>query len=128
MYSSRLELLLSFSVLTGKSPSAHDLSRMLRVLKRRDVVLSLAWLLAVTEAWKHHSDNATDVRVREVIMPNWTNRLRKFSNGFLFSRHSLLWLVRQAILLCPAEGEAVANGSNLETLGVACLVANDLTS
>jgi hypothetical protein len=55
----------------------------------------------------------------------WTVR---FGEGFVFSRYTLLWLMRQAFSTCPTDGNHLNTGEGLRVFGEACLIANDLAA
>jgi hypothetical protein len=77
-------------------------------------------------------DNTIDKRVRNYLFPFWTGQFEnwtaRFGEGFVFSRFTLLWLLGQALLACPADGLRLDTHERLRLFGEACLIANDLSA
>jgi hypothetical protein len=66
--------------------------------------------------------------VRARLLPDWQLAFKPFDDGFLFSRYTVLWLMRQAFLHSSPDGEPVNNRAVIQRLGVACLIGNDLSA
>jgi hypothetical protein len=116
----------------GKWPSREDLDDRLRQLSRTDVVLRLAWCNAVTVSWRSLENNDVDKRVCAHLFPFWADDVRRwtttYGEGFMFSRFTILWLMRQAFTTCAPDGVRLDNEEHFRMFGEACLIANDLSA
>ncbi len=124
--------LITYASMLGHWPRVEDLLDRLRLLNRTDVILRIAWCSAVTRSWATTGDNSTDTRVRTHLFPFWKEQFDTwtaiFGEGFVFSRYTLLWLMRQAFSTCPTDGNRLNTGEGLRVFGEACLIANDLAA
>ena len=104
----------------------------LRLLSRIDVVLRLAWCSAVTLSWKTFKNRENDKRVRDYLFPFWQEECDRWTNefgeGFVFSRFTILWLMRRAFSTCASDGARLDNHDRLHVFGEACLMANLLSA
>ena len=127
--SSKVGELITYASLNGDQwPTIDDLKKILTRFARADVVLRVAWLLTVIEAWQRVESNDRDRQVRDFVFPTLRQRFPSDPNRFVFSRYSLLWLMRQAFLTCPGDGPQIRTRDELEMLGIACLISNDLST
>ncbi len=128
----RYGIVISYDAVFGRWPRMEDLEERLGALNRSDAILLIAWCSAVTRSWARVPDNTLDKRVRAWLFPFWNAVFEKwttkFGEGFLFSRYSLLWLLRKVFSNCPANGPRVDTFERLKVFGEACLIANDLSA
>jgi hypothetical protein len=112
-------------------PTSADLAARLVQLNLTDVVLRLAWLNAAAKTWQGTKDNHQDIKLRQHLFPEWKEAFAqwtgRFGEGFLFSRYTILWLMRQALTTCTAQGGGKTHEAR-EVFGEACLIANDLAT
>jgi hypothetical protein len=103
----RIGVLITYSTLVGTDPTPADLTTRLTKLNRTDIVLRLAWLNAAAQTWQGTKDNQQDTRIRDHLFPWWTPAFERWSarygDGFLFSRYTILWLLRRALAICPVD-------------------------
>jgi hypothetical protein len=130
--SDRYGTLISYATLLGPWPTLEDLKARLRTLNRSDVILRIAWCSAVTQTWATTKDNIRDKHVRNRLFPFFAHQFdgwtAKFGEGFVFSRFTLLWLMRHAFLICPPDGSRLDTPEQMKVFGEACLIANDLSA
>ncbi len=86
---------------------------------------------ALTNSWQLVRNSDDDRRVRAYVLPTWQDRIEQWcknnnSEGWIFSRYAVLWLMRQAFVVCSPEGEQIDTREKLERLGEACLMANSV--
>jgi hypothetical protein len=103
--SERLGTLITYASMFERWPSLMDLNNRLRQLSRVDVLLRLAWCSALIISWKIMKDNDADRRVRDHLFPFWAEDFRRwtttYGEGFVFSRFTILWLIRHALTSVP---------------------------
>jgi hypothetical protein len=118
--------------MSGRWPTVEELDGRLRSLHRSDVVLRLAWCNAFIQGWKRISSNEADQQIRRAWFPAWEERFRhwsiRYGEGFLFARHTILWLMKRAFVMCAADGQRVNSLDATYAFGEACLMANDLSA
>jgi hypothetical protein len=105
-------------------------SRDLRYSIVNELLLRLAWVNAFGRTWQGIKDTHYDRRLREYLLPFWAQDFARWErrygeHGFLFSRFTTLWLLRQALAHSPTNGERPTNEA-LHAFGEACLIANDV--
>lgn len=124
--------LITYTTMFGTWPTRADLDERLRALNKIDVVLRLAWSNAYIEGWKRVSSNEADEQIRDAWFPFWNQAFRdwskRYGEGFLFARQTILWLMKRAFTTCSPDGERVLTPDTLRTFGEACLIANDLSA
>ena len=130
--SERFGTLITYASMFEKWPRPEDLNDRLRQLSRTDVLLRLAWCSALTLTWKIVKDNEADRRVRDYLFPFWAEEFRGwttiYGEGFVFSRFTVLWLMRHAFIVCPTDGARLDREEHFRIFGEACLIANDLSA
>jgi hypothetical protein len=122
----KIGVTICYSELFRRHPTLEDLHNIIRPLKRQDVLISISWLLAVTKVWQTIQTNETERKVWVHFLPTHHARLPRAEDRFAFSRYTLLWLAKQACIVCPSEGMLVDTPETRERLGLACLMVNDL--
>jgi hypothetical protein len=132
-FADHLGVLITHQSLSGTWPARDDLRERLARLDRTEVVLRIAWINFAAHTWRLIKDNTRDQEIRNYLFPFWTDAFEawtaQYGDGFVFSRYTLLWLLRQALTVCLKEG-----GLRLDTIdafqvfGEAVLIANDLAT
>lgn len=114
----------------GANPSIQDLHGILREYRRAEVLVLLSKLNCILGTWRNAPDFDLDTRLCRLVFPNYRSTIeaiRKDKVGrVLLSRLTILYLIKQACLACPADGERVEYPRDVERIGVCCLMANDL--
>ncbi len=123
---SKLGVRIQFSRIFGKRPTLADMHEAIRPLKRQDVLLSLAWIISVTKGTRIQQDNQLERKIWPHFLPSCYTRLSTDPTAFVFSRFTVLWLMKQACLVCDLDGQPVETIKARERLGIGCLMANDL--
>jgi hypothetical protein len=127
---SALGTLITYRELTGRSVQSEELHAILRTLDLNDVVLRIAWCSGATAVWETAGILARDTSVRNYLFPFLRDALDKYSkdrpNALIFSRYTLLWLLKQALAHCAIDGTRLEGEVALTNFARACLMANDL--
>jgi len=80
--------------------------------------------------WKNTPDIELDVKLSNYILDKHSASLNALRNReevrLVFSRLTLLYLVKQACLACPDDGPDLTSQEGRNDLGTCCLMANDL--
>lgn len=123
----RLGELICYSKFSHSIPTEHLLEALLLPYGCLDVLLRIAWLIQVSRTWLRVDTNEQDRRLRSYVFPKHADQLEGSRERVAFTRPSLLWLMAKALAICPMDGRSLESVDDLENVGWACLVANDLS-
>ncbi|MGJ5817015.1 hypothetical protein [Paludibaculum fermentans] len=118
--------LITYSSVYGRWPTYEDLATCLKPYRVSDVVLTLSWILTTTQSWRAVSGNDRDLSIRRYFAPSLQFHRSATGEEFLFSRASVLWLMRQSFRLCQHDGAPVNTPASYLAIGLAALIGNDL--
>jgi len=129
--SDRFGTQITFQTLFGPWPTVDDLRTRLQTLRRTDVINRIAWCSAFAKTWETAKNNASDRVLRDYLFPFWREHFHRwtdrYGDGFFFTRHTMLWLLRQALRYCDPNGRPLAP-DNIVIFGEAILISNDLAA
>src|SRR5690348_12175222 len=105
------EILPEFAVLVtareilGSAPQLSDLHRILAKYQRREVIFLLAKLNCLLGTWQNAPQFDMDARITRLLMPHYSARIEAIRHHsqparLVFSRMTLLYLLKQACLAC----------------------------
>jgi hypothetical protein len=123
-------VLITHREIVGGVPTESDLQAILRKYTRREVVAFLAKLNCLLTTWKNEPNLEWDVKFSHHLLPKHRESLDQIRKGplqrVLFSRLTLLFVLKQACLACPRDALPVTTDSGRADIGMCCLMANDL--
>jgi hypothetical protein len=123
-------LLATHRDLIGREPQISELRALLAKYQRREVIFLLAKLNAVLGTWKNAPDFDRDNEVSRIFLKSHFNHLTELKLGgparVVFSRMTLLYLLKQACLASGENGALVNSDEAVADIGLAALMANDL--
>src|SRR5439155_18539379 len=121
--------LITYHEVFASEPSIADLHRIFAKYHRPEVLALLAKLNCILGTWRNKPEFELDSRLSELLLPSYQPKIaairRDAVQRLLFSRLTILYLVKQACLACPMRGDPVNNEAALKDIGVCCLMAND---
>jgi hypothetical protein len=123
-------VLITYREIFGKEPSIEELHKLLQKYRRNEVILLLGKLNCLMGTWKNAPDKELDEKLSNYILDKHLERLAAVRKGptlrVVFSRLTLLYLVKQACIVCPETGPDLTTSEGRNDLGTCCLMANDL--
>jgi hypothetical protein len=128
----RLAVLITYREVFKKEPTAEELHAILKKYKRDEVILLLGKFNCLMGTWKNEPDEELDRKLSSYILDKHVARLNAIRDWdrqvtrLVFSRLTLLYLVKQACLVCPDNGPGLSSAEGRNDLGTCCLMANDL--
>jgi hypothetical protein len=127
---SRFAMLITYREVFDREPHLDELHSMLTKYARREVVAFLGKLNCLLGTWKNTPQTELDAKLSNFILGRHRQRLEAIRKGpidrIVFSRLTLLYVLKQACLACPEEGLDLTTEPSKNDLGVCCLMANDL--
>lgn len=123
-------VLITYHEVFSKEPSIGDLYILLAKYQRPEVLVFLAKLNCLLRTWQNQPDFNLDSRLSRLVFPSYDAKIERIRRDsverVLFSRLTILYLIKQACLASPLQGTPVNNPTAVEEIGVCCLMANDL--
>jgi hypothetical protein len=124
-------VLLTFREVFQKEPRLTDLHSILQKYQRREIVALICKLNCLLGNWKNEPDFDLDRKLARYMLPNHRQRVDAIvgsssENRLLFSRLTLLYVLKQACIACPNDGLTPLTEEGRSDVGVCCLMANDL--
>lgn len=123
-------LLITYREIRKREPSYEDLDEILRKYERREVVTLFASLNCILRTCHNTPDFELDAELSSVLLPALRFEIAAMRAAgpprLLFSRITLLFLMKRACLVCPETGLLPKGPSAQEDLGLCGLMANDL--
>ncbi len=114
----------------GREPQVSELQSLLAKYQRREVIFLLAKLNAVLGTWKNEPNFELDNELSRIFLKIYLNQLaelkRQGPTRVVFSRMTLLYLVKQACVASGETGALVNTDAAAADIGLAALMANDL--
>jgi hypothetical protein len=125
-------LFLGMEELTGTKTTVSDVNEVLRPFRRKEVLVFLAQLTAITRTWWQNPDLDIEVRLCNDLLPNFVEVIKRYrSSGpvrIVFNRLGILLCARQCVLVGDDSGAPINGIDDLRTIATAVLLANDLLS
>ena len=126
----KFAVLITHREIVGKEPTRDDLGTVLKKYSRREVVNFFGKLNCLLATWQNEPNIERDSKLATYLLPVYQERLQAIRNGpltrLLFSRLTLLFILKQACLVSPSEGSSVTTDAGRADMGLCCLMANDL--
>jgi hypothetical protein len=123
-------VLITYREILGREPQIADLHALLAKYQRREVIFLFAKLNCLLGTWQNTPNFDVDEKLSQIFLRSYFDQLvmvRRANGGrLLFSRITLLYLIKQACLACGEAGELLDNEQAYADIGIACLMANDL--
>jgi hypothetical protein len=123
-------LLATHRDIIGHEPQVPELRSILAKYERREVIFLLAKLNAVLGTWKNEPNFEADAQISRLFLKNHLNQLAELKRQgparVVFSRMTLLYLVKQACVASGETGALLNNDDAVADIGLAALMANDL--
>jgi len=126
----RFAVLITYREVFAREPFIDDLHRVLSKYQRTGVLVLLAKLNCLLGTWQNEPQVGLDDQLTRLVLPNYQAKIEAIRRGdierLLFSRLTILYVIKQACLICPSDGNPVNNQAAFEEIGICCLMANDL--
>ncbi len=126
----RFAILITYTEILGNEPEASHLELILKKYKRSEVLFLLARLNCLLGTWKNSPDFGMDEALTRVFLQAHLHRVESIrmnaDRRVVFSRMGLLYLMKQACIMCPENGMVPSTDEARSDVGMACLIANDL--
>ena len=123
-------LLATHRDIVGREPQVSELRSILAKYQRREVIFLLAKLNAVLGTWTNEPNFDLDDQISRLFLKRHLNQLaelkRQGQARVVFSRMTLLYLVKQACVASGETGALVNTDDAVADIGLAALMANDL--
>ena len=123
-------VLITYREVFGKEPALHDLHAILKKYQRSEVITFLGKLNCLLGTWRNEPERDLDEKLANYILNKFRNRLDQVRRGpivrLVFSRLTLLYLIKQACFASPDDGSNFVSDEGRNDIGVCCLMANDL--
>ena len=123
-------VLITYREIFNKEPSLADLQAILGKYQRREVIFLFAKLNCLLGTWQNAPQFDLDARFSDYLLSAFRENLGRIrhrdDSRVVFSRLGILYLIKQACLACPEDGELPNTRSAHSDLGVCFLIANDL--
>jgi len=121
-------VLLTHREVVGREPKIAELHSLLSKYQRREVIFLLAKLNAVLGTWKNEPNFQLDDAVSRIFLKGYLDQIAelKRQGRIVFSRMTLLYLVKQACIASSENGTPVNTDEAIADVGLAALMANDL--
>ena len=114
----------------GITPKLADLHRILAKYQRREVLFLLAKLNCLLGTWQNTPQFDIDRRITQILIPGYFSQIEGLRRGqaqrIVFSRITILYLVKQACQVCPEDGLPPYGVPAFVDIGMSCLLVNDL--
>lgn len=126
----RFAVLLTYREVFRQEPSHEDLGRILSKYKRAELLFLFAKVNCLLTTWQNKPNYDIDAKLVRLFLPHLSSAIREMQRleppRVVFSRSSLLFLMKQACQLSPDEGRAANTAEAHGDVGRAILLANDL--
>jgi len=101
----------------GITPKLADLHRILAKYQRREVLFLLAKLNCLLGTWQNTPQFDIDRRITQILIPGYFSQIEGLRRGqaqrIVFSRITILYLVKQACQVCPRGRAATIRGARV---------------
>lgn len=123
-------VLVTYREVLGKEPELADLHALLGKYQRKEALFLLAKLNCLLGTWQNALDFDVDIKLTRILLSSYYSQIDKLrrtsGERVLFSRITLLYLAKQACIVCGGTGAMMDHAQSYEAIGLACLMANDL--
>jgi hypothetical protein len=123
-------VLITYREIIKKEPSLAELQAVLGKYRRREVIFLLAKLNCLLGTWQNAPQFDLDARFSDYLLSDFRQDLERMrhpnNSRVVFSRLGILYLMKQACVACPENGQLLNTRSAHSDLGVCFLIVNDL--
>ncbi|HZR66865.1 MAG TPA: hypothetical protein VFA85_17120, partial [Terriglobales bacterium] len=122
-------VLVTYREIFGKDPKIEELHAILSKYGRCELLFLLAKLNCLLGTWQNTPNFEEDRKLTRVFLPNDAYRIERMRadlHRIVFSRMTLLYLMKQVCRVCTDDGGNPHTFQAYAEIGVACLLANDL--
>lgn len=123
-------ILITYREIFGKEPELSALHNILKKYERREVIFLLAKVNCLLGTWQNAPHYELDERFSNYLLGDFHRELKELRRAsdirVVFSRFTLLYLIKQACVACPVKGAQVNTRGAHSEIGICCLMANDL--
>ena len=122
-------VLVTYREICGRDPHVDQLTAILSKYQRSEVLFLLAKLNCLLGTWQNKPNYDVDTKLTEIFLPFYSYQIekkRRDSQRIVFSRATLLYLMKLACIVCADTGEKPYTRKANAELGLASLMANDL--
>jgi hypothetical protein len=123
-------VLITFEDVFWRRPELRELDALLAKYQRNEIIFLLGNLNCLLGTWQNDVDFEMDDKLARWLLPSYAiqiDKIRRATNGrVLFSRITLLYLIKRAFTSCPDTGAMPNNAEGFDAIGRSCLMANDL--
>jgi hypothetical protein len=126
----RFAVLITHREVLGRAPKLQELHAILKKYERKEVVFLLAKLNCILGTWQNEPQFETDEKLSNYLLKDFARDLARIRRGsgsrVVFSRFTMLYLMKQACLMSPEHGLQLNTREAHSDIGLCCLMANDL--
>jgi hypothetical protein len=123
-------VLITHTDVVNTKPTLSDLHAILAKYQRREAIFLLAKLNCLLGTWQNTPAFDIDARLSILLLPHYQPRIVELRRStiprLVFSRMTLLYLVKQVCLVCGETGLLLDTAEAQSDIGLACLMVNDL--
>jgi hypothetical protein len=123
-------VLISWKELTGTQPTRSLVHEHLAAYALQPVLLGLARLSAQLTTWQNRPDTRAELEATRQMLPTYYPAIKRLTmaqpHRVILTRINILYVAKQALLICETNGQSIATQRDLEKLMACCLMANDL--
>lgn len=127
---SQLAVLVTWREVTGTEPTMALLHERLARFRLDAVLLGLARVAALLKTWQNQPAFTVDRQLAKQFLPTYFPRIERAyessTDRVAFTRLNLLFVAKQACVVCNLDGEPVCSPGDVEQILACCLMANDL--
>jgi hypothetical protein len=131
----QLVVFIKYAEVVGRETNLATLEALLAKYSCASVLQTLVKFNALASPWKNQSDFEVDRQLCDLVFPRYRVALRNaratYEHRLAFNRPSNLFVMKAAFRYCKPEtdpsGLLVDTDHGLEEIGLACLMANDLS-
>jgi hypothetical protein len=123
-------ILITWSITTRTEPSLATLRERLSRYTISQVLVALSQVAGLLQTWRNYPDYKIDHKLQEELLPSYMSVVRRFRTDkhIVFSRITLLYVAKQACIVCLPDAEKLEKPDDMETIFSCCLIANDLVA
>jgi len=125
----RLGILVTWNELTGAKPTKELLHTQLSPFSLQQVLLGLSRFSAQLNTWQDRHNARADIEATRQMLPSYYRSIERLvaanPDRVIFSRISILYVAKQALLVCGTDGIDVTTANHVEQIMKCCLMAND---
>lgn len=126
----QVAILITYREVFNKEPTLPELRVLLQKYRRREFVTLLAHLNCILGTWQNAPNFDVDAQLSQGLLGKYHERVQPIRSSadrrIVFSRVTLLYLIKQACITCPEDGLLVHTEDARVDVGLACLMVNDL--